>query len=148
MACGEVGIHHGLGGRALNGSAFRVVPEVRGHGAERGLFRGKVALQFPPKLKQVVQRFFHILGQNILEPFPHALGQNGRFAIGADRDFEGSIRDNAPHEEVTAVGDIRHVQQMPLSSAQSLDPPNLAFVQRGDDADLTGTQFPRPWPPA
>ena len=120
---------------------------MSGQRPERGLFLGKVAFQFTSEGLQFIEVGFDVLRQHIFQPLAHALGQNGSFAIGADREFERAVGHDAPHVEVTSLRYICHIEQMPHQSAESNGPFDLARLDGGHDADVVSSNLPRPCAP-
>lgn len=121
---------------------------MSGQSPERGLFLGKIALQFTSERLQFIEVGFDILRQHVFKPLAHALGQDGGFAICADREFERAVGHDAAHVEVTAIGHIGHVEQVSHQSAESNGPFDLSRLNGGHDADVVSSNVPRPCAPS
>ena len=112
-----------------------MVPEVPCEGAQGGLLLGEIAFQFAAQSLQFLQVGFHVFGQHVLEPLTHALGQNRCLAVCADGQLQRAVGHDAPHVEVTPVGDVGHIQKVAHQSPETLGPTHLARFDGGDDAD-------------
>ena len=125
-----------------------MIPKVSGQGPERGLFLGKIAFQFPSEGLQFIEVGFDIFRQHVFQPLSHALGQNGSFSIGADREFERAIGHDAPHVKVTTIRHIGHVEQVSHQATESNGPFDFTGLDGGHDADVVSSDLPRPCAPS
>ena len=121
---------------------------MSGQGPKRGLLLGKVAFQFTSECLQLIQVGFDILWQHVFEPLSHSFGQNGGFAVGADREFQRTVCDDATHVEIAPVGHVGHVQQVPHQPSKSDGPLDFSRLDGGHDADVVSADLPWPRSPS
>ena len=120
-----------------------LISKVSGQGPKRGCFWAKSPFNSRRSACNS-SRLDSTSSGNTSSSHSHAFGQNGGFAIGADREFQRTVGDDATHVEIAPVGHVGHVQQVSHQSAKSDGPLDFSRLDGGHDADVVSSNLPRP----